>query len=222
MRAELSGFLVKAHQALGQAPHRPHEQEMQRQIDQCRSQDRDRQRNQKQVAGEAIHRLAQRQLVDHDLDELSAARRRPDDADRLVTRLQHHLERIDDRRPDRQRAHVDVMVDRLGQAGRGEKPPLLSHLDRHRSRANAVEDLPRQRIRDHAGGRRIQHQRGRICRGQLAIEPVHPKIRDRGDVDQHFGDHHQRNGQKQQLSGQAEPARRLCPQLFRVRLIVNH
>ena len=70
-----------------------------------------------------------------------------------------------------------------------------------------VEDLPRQRIRHHAGGRRIQHQRRGVGRRQPVVQPVHPEIRDRGHVDQHSRDHHQRNRQQQQLAGQAEPAR---------------
>ena len=67
-------ILVKGDQARGQPPHRPHEQIMQRQIDQRRGQHRDHQRDQQQVAGKPVHRLAQRRLVDHDLDELRAAR----------------------------------------------------------------------------------------------------------------------------------------------------
>ena len=68
------GVFVEADQARGQPPHRPHEQIMQREIDQPRGQHRDHQRDHQQVAGEPVHRLPQRQLVDHDLDEL---RRRP-------------------------------------------------------------------------------------------------------------------------------------------------
>ena len=188
---------------------------MQREIDQRRGQHRDRQRDQQQVAGKPVHRLPQRRLVDHDLDELRAARRRPDDADRLVAGLQHDLEGIDDRRPHRHRPHVDVMVDRRRQIGAGEQPALLPHLDRHRPRADAGQDLPRQRIRHHAGGRGIEHQRRGIGRRQAVVEPVHPEIRDRGHIDQDAGDHHQRDGQQQQLAGQAEPARRLRPRRCR-------
>ena len=57
-------------------------------------------------------------------------------------------------------------------------------------------------------GRGIQHQRGGIGRRQPVVEPVHPEIRDRGHVDHQLRDHHQRDGQQQQLAGQAEPARR--------------
>ena len=144
------GVFVEAGEIGRQPPHRPHEQIMQRKIDQARGQHRDAERDPEQVAGKAIHRLPQRLFVDHDLDELRAARRRPDHADGLVAALQHGLEGIDDRRPRRHRPHVDVMVDRIRQIGAGEQTALLTHLDGDRAGADAGQDLPRQRIRDHA------------------------------------------------------------------------
>ena len=114
----------------------------------------------------------------------AAAGRRSDHADRLVAGFQHDLEGIDDRRPHRHRAHVDVVVDRRRQIGAGQQPALLPHLDGDRARADAVQDLPRQRFRNHAGGRGIQHQRGGIGRRQPVVQPVHAEIGDRGHVDQ--------------------------------------
>ena len=106
------------------------------------------------------------------------------------------------------RPHVDVMVDRRRQIGAGEQAALLPHLDRHRAGADALENLPRQRIRDHARRRRVQHQRRGTGRRDAVVEPVHAEIRDRRHVDHQAGDHDQRNGEQQQLAGQAEPARR--------------
>ena len=117
-------------------------------------------------------------------------------------------QRIDDRRPHRHLAHVDVVVDRGRQVGAGEQPPLLAHLDGDRPRADAGQDLARQRIRHHPERRGIEHQRRGIGRGQPVVQPVGPEIGDRGHIDQHFRDHDQRNGQQQQLAGQPEPARR--------------
>ena len=160
-------------------------------------------------------------FVDHDLDELRAAGRRAHHADRLVAALQHGFEGIDDRRPHRHGAHVDVMIDRRRQIGAGEQPALLPHLDGDRARADAAEDLPRQRIRDHARGCGIQHQRRGVGRRQPVVQPVDPEIGDRGHVDQQSGDHDQRDGQQQQLAGQAEPARRHGPRRFDGRLVVG-
>ena len=81
------GVFVETDQARGQTPHRPHEEIMQRQIDQPRGEYRNPQRDQEQIAGKPVHRLTQRQLIDHDLDELPAAGRRADHADRLIAAL---------------------------------------------------------------------------------------------------------------------------------------
>ena len=170
-------ILVKADEAFGQPSHRPHEQEMQREIDQRRGQNRNRQRDQQQVAGKPIHRLTQRGLIDHHLDELPAAGRRPDDADRLIAGLEHHLEGSDDRGPGRQRAHIDVVVDGARKTSARQQPPLLPELDGHSPRPDAVEDLPRQRFRHHAGGRRIQNQGCGVGRRQARVKPVHPEVR---------------------------------------------
>ena len=81
----------------GDPPHRPHEQIMQRQIDEGRGDAGDEQRDQQQVDRIAQHRLAQRRLVHNDLDKVAAHRRRADDAHHVIFGVEHHLERIDDR-----------------------------------------------------------------------------------------------------------------------------
>ena len=123
---------------------------MQREVHQRRGENCDHQRDQQHVAGKPVHRLTERQFVDHHLDELRAAGRRPDDAHRLVVLLQHHLEGVDDRRPNRHGAHVDVMIDFGRQVGAGQQAALLAHLDRDRAGADAAEDLAGQRIGHHA------------------------------------------------------------------------
>ena len=200
---------VEADQARGQPPHRPHEQIMQRQIDQRRGQHRDRQRDQQQIAREAVHRLAQRQLVDHDLDELRAAgrRARPRGSPGCRSPAWSRTNRRSPTTPSSSRMSMSwsIAAGRSALASSRRCWPILMATARA---PMLLEDLPRQRIRDHARGRGIQHQRRGIGRRQPVVEPVHPEIRDRGHVDQHVRDHDQRNGQQQQLAGQAEPARR--------------
>ena len=75
------------------------------------------------------------------------------------------------------------MVDRRRQVGAGEQPALLPHLDRHRARTDAVQDLPRQRIRHHAERRGVQHQGCGVGRREAVVQPVRPEIRDRRHVD---------------------------------------
>ncbi|MGY3583835.1 hypothetical protein ACVIF9_002512 [Bradyrhizobium sp. USDA 4350] len=214
-------ILVEADQARGQPPHRADEQIMQRQIDQAGGQAGDQERDHQNVAREAVHRLPQRFLVDHDLDELRLARRGPDHADGLVTVLEHDLEGIDDRRPYRHGPHVDIMVDRGRQVSAGEQAALLAELDGDGAGADAGQDLPRQRIRHQAGRGGIEHQRRGVGGGQAVIEPVHPEVGDGRHVDQEPGDHHQRNRQQQKLARQPEPKGRLGPLLLRGRLIVS-
>ena len=132
---------MEADHARGEPPHRPHEQIVQHEIDQRGGQHRDQQRDQNEVAGEPVDRLSQRQFVDHDLDELRPARGRAHHADRLVAVIEHDVERVGDRLPHRERTHVDVAVDRGRQVGAGEQPPLLAHLDGHRPRADAAQDV---------------------------------------------------------------------------------
>ncbi len=216
------GILVETDQARGQPPHRPHKQIMQRQIDQPGGQNPDPERDQQQVTGKPVHRLAQRQFVDHDLDELPTAGRRADHAYRLVAGLQHGLERIDDRRPRGHGSHVEIVIDRRRQTCTGQHPALLPHLDGNRPRADAGEDLPRQRIRHHARGCGIQHQGSGVGRRQPFVQPVDPEIGDRGHIHQNSRDHHQRNGEQQKLAGQAKPARRQRPRRLRCGLFVGH
>ena len=101
------------------------------------------------------------------------------------------------------------MIDLGRQVGAGQQAALLPHLDGDGARADAAEDLPGQRLRHHARGRGIQHQGGGIRRRQPVVQPVDPEVGDRGHVDQHFRDHHQRNGEQQQLAGQTKPPRQV-------------
>src|SRR5262249_32991911 len=56
----------------GQPPHRPHEQEMQGQVDKARGEDSDQEAHDQEIAGETEHRLPQRPLIDHGLHQLRA------------------------------------------------------------------------------------------------------------------------------------------------------
>ena len=72
---------AERHHVLGDAAHRPHQQIMQREVDQRRGDAGDHQRQQQDVDREGQHRLPQRRLVQHDFEELAVRhRRRPDHA----------------------------------------------------------------------------------------------------------------------------------------------
>ena len=73
-----------------------------------------------------------------------------------------------------------------------------------------LEDLPRQALRHHAARRGVEHQRGGMGGGQPVVQPVEAEIRDRRHVDQHFRDHHEQDREHEQLAGQAEAQSRAC------------
>ncbi len=133
------GILVKADQARGQPPHRPHEQDN-------AAPDRPAPRSAIAITSETSSRLRENRYIAWRSGASSmttsmncaAARRRADHADRLVAAFQHDLEGIDDRRPHRHRSHVDIVIDRRRQIGAGQQPALLPHLDGDRARADAV------------------------------------------------------------------------------------
>ncbi|MGY3287936.1 hypothetical protein ACVWWP_001003 [Bradyrhizobium sp. LM3.6] len=174
---------------------------MEREIDEARGQRRDDQRDHHDVAGEAVHRLPQRQLVGHDLDELGVADPGPDDPDGLVAGLQHHPERAGDRLPRRHVAQIDVVLDGGRQIVAGEQTALLAHLDGDGAGIDAFQDLARQRIGNHAERSCIEYQRRRVGRRHAVVQPVDPEVGDGRHVEQDGRDHHQGNSEQQQLAG---------------------
>ena len=160
----------------------------------------------------AQHRLAQRRFVENDFEELACRhRRRPDHAHDVVRLAEQ--QRIESRR--RWRATTITLristscaiVD--GHVGRGQQPALVAHFHGHRARADAGENAPRQAFRNHAARGGIEHERGGVGGRQPVVEPVQAKVGDQRHVDQHFRQHHENDGEEQQLAGQADaqPAR---------------
>ena len=90
----------------------------------------------------------------------------------------------------------------------------VSHLHGHRTRADAVEDLARELFGHHAARRGVEHQRRRMRGREPVVQPVHPEIRDRRHVDQHFRHHHEQKRQAEQLSGQSETAASASADVF--------
>ena len=225
--------VAKRHHVLGDAPHRPHQQIMQREVHQHRGDAGDQQRQQHDVDGKFQHRLAQRHLVEHDLEKLAAHRRRPHHAHDVIRLAgDQGVEGVDDRPPPRHRAHIDVLVDRRRQVGDGQQAALIAHLHRHRSGADAFEDLLGEALRHHAARRGIEHQRGGMRGGQPVVEPIEAEIGDRWNIDQDFRHHHEYDGEQQQLAGEAQaqgarrafcgrPDRFVCRIGFRSQLRLN-
>ncbi len=201
-------ILAEGHHVGGHAPHRTHQQEMQREVDERGGDRRDDQRQQENADREVEHRLAQRFLVEHDLDELPAHRRRSHHSHDIVVAAQQCVERVDDGAVPRHVAHVDVVVDgRRHVVSQRQQLALMSDLHGDRAGVDAVENLALDVVGD-AVGRGLEHERRGIGRREPIAEPVQPEVRDRGHIDQHFRQHHEQQREDEQLARQpkARPA----------------
>ena len=141
-----------------------------------------------------------------DLDELAHGRG-SHHAHHVGVGAEQRLERLDDGAMPGHVAHVDVVVDLGRHVGGGKQPASLAHFQRHRARADALEQLARDPLGHHAVGRGLKHQSRGIGGGEPVVEPVQPKIGDRGNIDQHLGHHHEQDGEHEELAGQAQSGR---------------
>jgi hypothetical protein len=200
MRSDAARIGAERHHVGGHAPHRPHQQPVQRQIDERCGDRRNDQRQDQDADGEIHHRLAQRRLVEHDLDELAAHGRGPHHPHHVGVDADERVEGLDDGAVPRHVAHVDLVRDRPSHRIRSrEQAPLMAGLEGNRVRADALEDLARDRVRDHAARRGLEHQRRGIGGRQPVAQPIEPEVGDRRHVDQHFRDHHERERENEKL-----------------------
>ena len=213
--------LAERHHVGGQPVHRAHEQIEQREIDQRRGDRRDHQREQQDVAREADHRLAQRAFLDQDFDEVRARRPKPHHAHHVaVGAEEQRLQRLPHGAHRRGIAQVDVVMDRVRHVVDGEQLALVAHLDRDRLGAEIVEN-----VLDHLVGQLelvlvgivriprlvlvgVEHDRDGARDRDAVGQKRQAEIRDRGNIDQHFRQHHEQDREQQQLARQPE-ARRL-------------
>ena len=193
---------AEPHHVGGDPVQRPHEQIVQRQVDQRRGDRGNDQRQQEDVRRELQHRRAQRLLVHDDLDELAAARRIAEHADDLVVGRQQDRKGMHDGAVPGRVAYVDFVIDRRRHVADHEQAALAAHLHGDGARADRVEHLPGQMI-GHVRCR-LQHQRGGVGVGELVPEPIQSVVRDRRHIDQHFRDHHEQDREHEELVGQAE------------------
>ncbi len=209
LRHRMRGVRAEGDHPLGEAAHRPHEHPGEAEIDQRAGQRGDHQRDQQQVAGEAQHRLAQRRLVDDDLDEAVAARRRADGADHPPVAGDQRLEGLRHRLPGADVAHVGMVVDLRRHVGRGEQAARIVALQGDGDGADAAQQFLGQLRRDHAVRCRIEHEGRGTGAGEPVGQPVEAEGGDRRYENQHLGEQHEGKGEGEQLAGQAEMARRL-------------
>ena len=142
-REGFSGILAEADHVRGQPVHRPHEQIVQREIDQRRGDRRDQQREQQDVAREAEHRLraAGPSSITISMKSVPGG---PCPTTRITSVSEQKssvLQRIPNGAHRGWIAQVDVVMDLMRHVVDGEQLALVAHLDRHGLGAEAVENL---------------------------------------------------------------------------------
>ncbi len=218
-RAGFSGRVAERRHVGGDPAQRPHEQVMQREIDQRRG---DRRRSAATAAGCCSEKrsIASRSGFSSSMISTNSPPIGAGPTTRMTSASlrEQRVEGVDDgavpatRRACRCRWSTagGISVDR-------EQAALLAHLHGDRARADRVEDLARHRLRHHAARRRLEHQRGGVGGGQAVVQPVQPEIGDRRHIDQHFRDHHEQDREDEQLAGQAQARHARAGRSFRRR-----
>ena len=108
-------------------------------------------------------------------------------------------------------AKIEGVVDLRGRIRRQHQATLVAALEGDGAHLGRTQQLGAQRVRHDAAGHRLGRQRGELGGGEAVVQPADAEVGDRGHEDQHLGQHHETDGQQQQLGGQAE--RRAAPPL---------
>ena len=198
-----------------QTPQGPHEQRVQRQIDQQGGDDRNDDGKDDDVARIGQHRIAQMVFLHHHFHEPSVGRfRRAIDAQDAVA-IGKGSKRLDDgrQRPGRGGADVDGQVGHQRSVDAGALGQDLAAVADHQNQFVRLkrfkEHLLHHRIARRAirrVGGRVQRGDGQLSVGQPVLEPDIAEIGDRRHEDQNFGDQDEQNRQHQKLGGQASTA----------------
>ena len=202
MRSAFSGIGAERHHVGGNPAHRPHEQIMQRQIDQRRGEAGDQQRHQQEVARIAQHGVAQRRLVHDELDKLAAHRRRTDDPHRiflLVLSIVLNASTIGAKVSTWRMSKTSLIGGSATSLGCSSRW-VLTHLHGHRVRADQSRIFLASGVGHHAVRRRLEHQRGRLGGFQAVVQPADAEIGHQRHIDQHLRDHHEQDREKEELA----------------------
>ena len=206
MRAGFSGSARNAIMLRGDAPHRPHQQIMQREEHQHRGDAGDHQRQQQDVDREASaspcaaaprrerFREIRRAIGAGPTTRITSPGWSISSVSNASMMARHHG-------TSRMSMSCSICDGTSAAASRRRCVPIFIATARA---PMLVEDLLGETFRHHAARRGIEHQRGGMRGGQPIVEPVEPEIGDRRHVNQNFRHHHEQDGEEQQLAGQAD------------------
>ena len=104
----------------------------------------------------------------------------------------------------RRETKVVTGVDRERMFGRKDELPSFAGLDCDGLQLRRIQEFASHRWRDNAAGCCFSRERCQSGRCQAIRQPDDAKVGNRGDEDQHFGQHHEQRGQTQQFPRQAK------------------
>ena len=122
------------------------------------------------------HRLAQRRLVQHDLEEVAAHRRRADHPHHVLS-LRSSVSKAS--RMARNHGTLRMSMSWWifgGMSDTASSRRWVPIFIATGAGADAAENLPRQALGHHAARRRVQHQRRGVGGGEPVVQPVQPEF----------------------------------------------
>ena len=185
--------------ALGDAPHRAHQQSVQADEDQHRGDQGDHDRQRQDAPGIVVHRGLHRSFVENRLDHhVRCGRDRAHDADRPpVPRPQRH-EGVGDQRQRRRLAQIERRVHDRRHAAAEHQAARIPALDDDR-----IDHRPRQELLLELGAddpvrRGVERQRSEVRGIDPLLQIGQAEAGDRGHVDEDFGKHDEGDRQHEQ------------------------
>ena len=170
----------------------------------CPNNQRNHQRQDQDIGGIAPHRFLQFCLVHADFDRVAAHRCSADDVEDASRGRQQRPACGGNGLKRRGSARVIGFVDGRRHVGYSQQAALAVDFDDNGFGTDRVEQLLRQAIGHHVGGRGFQHHCGNIGRTEPIAEPVVAEIGDGGNIDCDFRQHDKSDDQQQHAAGKAK------------------
>jgi hypothetical protein len=196
--------LSEGHHALGHAPHGAHQQPLQAQIDEGGGDQRDDDREREDAVGIVDESHAHGRLVDDDLDDrLRMARRWRDDAQHPVAALEQSVEGIPNQHEEVAFAQVEAGVDGRRHVTAEHELHTVGPPHGDDVGAGLVEQFALELVAHHVVGRGHEREDGGVAGVAALLEKAQAESAGRGRKDQHFAQHHEHHGERQQPRGEA-------------------
>ena len=166
---------------------------------------RDDEGKEQDVAGELQHCVAQRLLIEHDLDEIGTPMPYPDNPDRLLGRRQERLEGVTDQRQPAHLAQIDGLATSAGMSAAARRrrvpPPRIAIA----LRADAFEKpAPQAPPAGFRSGAASSTSAATCAAASRSFSQLRRKFATEGTVDQHLGHHDEQHRQDEKAGRKPE------------------